>query len=40
MEEVAAFMQIETAGNGQMQGYGWLHLRATQRGYVVSQDTI
>ncbi|KAF7662786.1 hypothetical protein LDENG_00226170 [Lucifuga dentata] len=23
-----------------MQGYRWLHLRAIQRGYVVSQDTI
>ncbi|KAA8590318.1 hypothetical protein FQN60_014252 [Etheostoma spectabile] len=26
--------------NGQMQGYRWLHLRAVQQGYVVSQDTI
>ena len=40
LEEVASFVQAETAGNGQMQGYRWLHLRAVQRGYVVSQDTI
>ncbi|KAG8013691.1 hypothetical protein GBF38_022176 [Nibea albiflora] len=26
--------------NGQMQGYRWLHLRAVQQGFVVSQDTI
>lgn len=26
--------------NGQMQGYHWLHLRAVQRGFVVSQETI
>ena len=40
MEEVAAFIQNEIAGTGQMQGYRWLHLRAIQRGYVVSQETI
>ena len=30
----------EIAGNGQNQGYRWLHRRAVQRGYAVSQDTI
>lgn len=40
MEEVLAFVQHEIMTNGQMQGYGWLHLRAVQRGFVVSQDTI
>ena len=40
LEEVAAFIQNEIAGTGQMQGYRWLHLRAIQRGYVVSQDTV
>ena len=34
-----AFMQEELRGNGQMQGYRWLHLQAVQRGLVVSQDT-
>ncbi|XP_053296889.1 uncharacterized protein LOC128456658 [Pleuronectes platessa] len=40
MEEVLAFVQHEVMTNGQMQGYRWLHLRAVQRGFVVSQDTI
>ncbi|KAF7653483.1 hypothetical protein LDENG_00082350, partial [Lucifuga dentata] len=40
VEEVAAFLQTEIGGNGQIQRYRWLHLRAVQRGYVVTQDTI
>lgn len=28
------------AGNRQIQGYWWLHLRAIQRGYVVIQDNL
>ncbi|KAK0153303.1 hypothetical protein N1851_005037 [Merluccius polli] len=40
LEEVAAFLQTELAGNGQMQGYRWLHLRAIHKGYVVSQNTV
>lgn len=39
LEEVAAFLQSAITGNGR-QGYRWLHLRAIQQGYVVSQDTI
>lgn len=35
-----AFVQHELMTNGQMQGYRWLHLRAVQRGFVVTQDTI
>ena len=27
-------------GNGQMQGYRWLHLRAIHKGCVVSQNTV
>ncbi len=33
-------ISAEIAGNGQLQGYGWLHLCAVQRGYVVLQDTL
>lgn len=40
LEVIAAFIRDEIAGTGQMQGYRWLHLRAIQRGYVVSQDTV
>lgn len=40
LEQVLAFVQHEIMTNGQMQGYRWLHLRAVQRGFVVSQDTI
>lgn len=40
LDEVLAFVQHEVMTNGQMQGYRWLHLRAVQRGFVVSQDTI
>lgn len=40
LDEVLAFVQHEIMTNGQMQGYRWLHLRAVQRGFVVSQDTI
>ncbi|KAL2091682.1 hypothetical protein ACEWY4_013945 [Coilia grayii] len=39
LEEVAAFLHSAITGNGR-QGYQWLHLRAIQQGYVVSQDTI
>ncbi|XP_053699784.1 uncharacterized protein LOC128757644 [Synchiropus splendidus] len=38
--EVLAFIQQEIMTSGQMQGYRWLHLRAIQKGFVVSQDTI
>ncbi|KAL3973710.1 hypothetical protein ACER0C_024917 [Sarotherodon galilaeus] len=40
LEEVLAFVQQEIMTNGQMQGYRWLHLRAIQHGFVVSQDTV
>lgn len=40
LEEVAVFMQIEISGNGQSQGYGWLHLSAIQRRYVVPRNII
>ncbi|KAL7870469.1 hypothetical protein SRHO_G00079660, partial [Serrasalmus rhombeus] len=40
LQEVLAFVQQEIMTSGQMQGYRWLHLRAVQRGFVVSQDTI
>ena len=40
LDQVLAFVQNEILTNGQMQGYRWLHLRAVQRGFVVSQDTI
>ena len=40
LNEVLAFVQNEIMTNGQMQGYRWLHLRAIQHGFVVSQDTI
>ena len=40
IDNVIAFVQEELHGNGQMQGYRWLHLRAIQRGFVVSQRTI
>ncbi|XP_035985476.1 uncharacterized protein LOC118558974 [Fundulus heteroclitus] len=40
LEEVLAFVQQEIMTNGQMQGYRWLHLRAVQKGFVVSQDTV
>ncbi|XP_051914768.1 uncharacterized protein LOC127596383 [Hippocampus zosterae] len=38
--DVLAFVQHEIMTSGQMQGYRWLHLRAIQKGFVVSQDTI
>ncbi|XP_037136560.1 uncharacterized protein LOC119139703 [Syngnathus acus] len=38
--DVLAFVQHEILTCGQMQGYRWLHLRAIQKGFVVSQDTI
>lgn len=34
------FVQADVAGNGQIQGYRWLHLRAVQRGCVVSQEAV
>ena len=40
LEEVAAFVEGEMAGTGQLQGYRWMHQRAIQRGFVVSQETI
>ena len=40
LDQVLAFVQNEILTNGQMQGYHWLHLRAVQQGFVVSQDTI
>ncbi|KAK0134343.1 hypothetical protein N1851_005019 [Merluccius polli] len=40
INQVIAFVQEELRGNGQMQGYRWLHLRAVQRGLVVSQETV
>lgn len=40
LEEVLAFVQQEIMINGQMQVYRWLHLRAIQHGFVVSQDTV
>ncbi len=40
IEEIASFVQSEMATSGRLQGYRWLHLRAIQRGYVVSQETM
>ncbi|KAF7642721.1 hypothetical protein LDENG_00252490, partial [Lucifuga dentata] len=40
LPEVLAFVQREITATGQLQGYRWLHLRAVQLGFVVSQDTI
>ncbi|XP_054896807.1 uncharacterized protein LOC129366793 [Poeciliopsis prolifica] len=40
LEEVLAFVQQQIMTNGQMQGYRWLHLRAIQHEFVVSQDTV
>ncbi len=38
--DVCIFVQQELQGSGQSFGYRWLHLRAIQAGFVVSQDTI
>ena len=38
MEEIVSFVEEELAGSGRLQGYRWLHLRAIQRGFVVSQE--
>lgn len=38
--EAALFVQNWIASHEQMQGYQWLHLRAIQKGYVVSQDKV
>lgn len=35
-----AFGQAEIVGDGQKQGCGWFHLRAIQRGYVVTEDSM
>ena len=40
MEEIVSFVEEELAGSGRLQGYRWLHLRAIQRGFVVSQETM
>ncbi|KAF7641743.1 hypothetical protein LDENG_00273040, partial [Lucifuga dentata] len=40
LPEVLTFVQREITTTGQLQGYRWLHLRAVQLGFVVSQDTI
>ncbi len=40
IEEIASFVQSEMATSGRLQEYWWLHLRAIQRGYVVSQETM
>lgn len=34
LEAVASFMRAEIVGNGQTQGYQWLHLRGVHRGYI------
>lgn len=39
LEEVASFMEEEMAGCGRLQGC-WFHLRAIQRGFIVSQETM
>ncbi|XP_035996634.1 uncharacterized protein LOC118564068 [Fundulus heteroclitus] len=39
-EEIASFVEEELSGSGRLQGYRWLHLRAIQRGIVVSQNTM
>lgn len=39
-EKVAASMQAEIVVNGRMRGYRWLHLRAIQRKYVLSQGAV
>ncbi|XP_020563208.2 uncharacterized protein LOC110016040 [Oryzias latipes] len=40
LEEILTFVEEEMIGSGQLQGYRWLHQRALQRGFVVSQETI
>ncbi|XP_073449710.1 uncharacterized protein [Aquarana catesbeiana] len=40
LPEVFSFLQAEIFKSGQMQGYRWLHLRALQKGFVVTQKTI
>ena len=40
LKEVAAFVEGDMAGTGQLQGYRWMHQWAIQRGFVVSQETI
>ncbi len=40
LEDIAAFLEGEMAGTGQLRGYRWMHHRAIQRGFVVSQETI
>ncbi|XP_041835311.1 uncharacterized protein LOC121635937 [Melanotaenia boesemani] len=38
--EIAAFVEGEMAGSGRLQGYRWMHQRAIQKGFVVSQEKI
>ena len=37
---MVSIVEGELAGSGRLQAYRWLHLRAIQRGHVVSQETM
>lgn len=40
VEELEGFVKKKEAGNGQMQGYRWLHRRVIKMMYVASQDNM
>ncbi|KAK7893049.1 hypothetical protein WMY93_022201 [Mugilogobius chulae] len=40
LEELVSFVEEVLSGSGRLHGYRWLHHRAIQRGYVVSQETV
>ncbi|CAH0551685.1 unnamed protein product [Brassicogethes aeneus] len=37
---VAAFIESQLSGSGQMHGYRWMHLKCIQHGLVVTQETV
>lgn len=39
LEDIAALLEGEIAGTGQLQGYHWMHQQVIQRGFIVSQQT-